>query len=220
MNHFKLFAASALVILSTSSACAADYVYVTKDNVNLRNGASSQSKIVGKARLGMVVRPLAAEGDWTKVQSLDGTTMYVSSQYLKDLPDGELSTDYFLFTPQQKEDAQYNIGYGASESDGKSETSTTWILMAEPDNEKVMAEMTWQYADISGRMNSVENYYTGKRRGWYVELTHQTDYEYANPTPLEKSIFVYQPYSPTSAIYVNGEYFENYENAFDEEWGD
>ena len=68
MNHFKLFAATALVILSTSSACAADYVYVTKDNVNLRNGASSQSKIVGKARLGMVVRPLAAEGDWTKVQ--------------------------------------------------------------------------------------------------------------------------------------------------------
>ncbi|MDE5664108.1 MAG: SH3 domain-containing protein [Muribaculaceae bacterium] len=215
MKISRLFISATLMLTAFAVANASDYVYITKDNVNLRESPSTSAKVIGKARLGMVVKPLSQDGTWTKATSLDGTTLYVSSQFVKPLPEEELSTDYFLFTPEQKEDALYNLGFGATTTTAKSEVSVTWILTSPPDNENVCGEYKYSYADTSGRMNTVERYYTGKRRGWYVELTHETDYEYQNPEALDTPIFVYQPYSPVSAIYVNGEYFENFENAWD-----
>lgn len=215
MKISRLFISATLMLTAFAVADASDYVYITKDNVNLRESPSTSAKVIGKARQGMVVKPLSQDGTWTKATSLDGTTLYVSSQFVKTLPEDELSTDYFLFTPEQKEDALYNIGYGSTTSNANSEVSVAWILTSPQGKENVCGEYRYTYADTSGRMNTVERYYTGKRRGWYVELTHETDYEYQNPEPLDSPIFVYQPYSQVSAIYVNSEYFENFENGWD-----
>lgn len=189
------------------AAHAADWQYVNKENVNLRSGASQSASVVAKAQLGMVVEPLANEGTWTKVRTLSGNEMYVSSQFLSPLPANELKAEFCMITPQVREDALYELGFGQYNFDGKSETNVRWIPIGEENNDIAKAEYTWSYADTSGRMNTVQKYYTGKKCDWYIMLTDETDDSYKNPEKLETPIYIYQLYSPTSGIYVNDEYF-------------
>lgn len=199
-------------------AQAADWEYVNKEKVNLRSGASQSAPVVAKAELGMVVEALSKEGSWTKVRTLSGNEMYVSSQFLSPLPEGELKADYCLISPQTKEDALYSLGYSKYASDSKSEATTTWIPVGEENNDNVKADYTWTYADTSGRMRTVEKYYTGKKCGWYIILTDETDYEYKNPEKLDTPVYIYQLYSPKSVISVNDEFYTS--NSDTDEWGD
>lgn len=211
----RTFAIMSLIGICTF-AQAAEWDYVNKENVNMRSGASQSASVVTKAHQGMVVEPLAKEGAWTKVRTLSGQEMYISSQFLTALPQNELKAEFCLISPQTREDALYELGYTMSETGRNSEATTRWILIGEDDNDNVKAEYTWQYADTSGRMQTVEKFYTGKKCGWYVELTGETDGEFLHPEKLDTPIYIYQPYSPTSGIYVNDEYF----SGADEEWGD
>lgn len=211
---------SFIVFTSLSVSCqATNWLYINTDNVNLRSSASQSAKVVAKAQLGMVVEPLAKEGTWTKVRTLSGNEMYVSSQFLSPLPENELKADYCLITPQTREDALYELGYSQFKSDGKSETNTRWIPIGEENNDNVKAEYTWTYADTSGRMRTTEKFYTGKKCGWYIILTNETDIDYKNPQKLDTPIYIYQLYSPTTGIYVNDEYFPSAGGFDDDEWG-
>lgn len=211
----KFLSVVALAIMAVA-AQAAQWQYINKDNVNLRSGASQTSSVVAKAKLGMVVEPLSTEGAWTKVRTLSGKEMYVSSQFLAPLPEEELKAEFCMVTPQVKEDALYQLGFINYISDGKSETSYTWIPIGEENDENVKAEYTWSYADTTGRCRYIQKYYTGKKCGWYIMLTDETDYEYGNPQKLETPIYIYQLYSPTPGIYVNDEYFTG-AGGFDDE---
>lgn len=216
MNRILSFISIAVMSIAVQ---AADWQYINKDNVNLRSGASQSAKVVAKAQLGMVVEPISKEGTWTKVRTLSGKEMYVSSQFLAPLPEEELKADYCLITPQTKEDALYELGYSQFKSDGKSETTTRWIPIGEENNDNVKADYTWTYADINGRMNTTEKFYIGKKRGWYIILTDETDSDYKNPQKLDTPIYIYQLYSPTTGIYVNDEYFPSAGGFDDDEWG-
>lgn len=217
MKRTIAFLFSIAVCLMGLSAYAEQWQYVTKDNVNLRAGASQNAKVVGKAHLGMVVSPVAEEGTWTKVKTLSGNEMYVSSQFLAPLPMDELKAEYCVISKETRDNAQYEIGYDQFTSDGTSEVSIKWIIMAEDNSGKVMAERDYTYADTSGRARASQNFYTGKMCGWYVELTDETDGDFKDPQKLETPIYIYQLYSPKTCIYVNDEYFEGYS---DDDWGD
>lgn len=212
MKRILTFCAAAVVGLA---AQADGLKYVTGDNVNMRDGASSSAKVVMKGGKGMVVTPIATEGTWTKVRTLPGTEMFISSQFLADLPDGAIDAYSCVMDRQEAEDALYVIGYSKMESNKTSEATATWIPMAEDNSGKVLASYKWEYADTSGRMQTMEQYYTGKKCGWYIELTDNVDYEYKNPEKLDTPIYIYPAYG-TSDIYVNDERFFG----DDGEWGD
>ncbi|UOW67280.1 SH3 domain-containing protein [Paraclostridium bifermentans] len=69
---------------STSNSTQSKKMAVTASNLNVRQGASTSSKVIGKLSKGSTVDTFEIKNGWAKIK-FNNQTAYVSSQYLKSI---------------------------------------------------------------------------------------------------------------------------------------
>lgn len=77
------------------------YAYVTKSNVNLRQGPSTSSKVVGKANSGDIHRIDKKIGDWYRIEIDEGPESWlscISSQFVKVLNSTEMTPEVLSYS--------------------------------------------------------------------------------------------------------------------------
>lgn len=67
-------------------ACAADYLSVAKDGVNLRSGPSTTSEVLYQLPAGYPLEVMSKEGEWYKVSDHEGDKGYIQSSVVNTTP--------------------------------------------------------------------------------------------------------------------------------------
>ena len=93
-------------------------VYVkTKDICNVRKSASTDGKLLGKVDMGVKLKKLGTEGDWTKVK-FQGKKGYIKTEFLKELSEKEAAKEESSQTGTVKTKDICNVRKSAS-TDGE-----------------------------------------------------------------------------------------------------
>ena len=72
--------------LSLSSVLAAEYVSVSKDEINLRSGPKTDSEVLFQLPMGYPLQVLGKEGQWLKVSDYEGDKGYILESLTSKTP--------------------------------------------------------------------------------------------------------------------------------------
>lgn len=205
----KIFFFLALFVFLMGNAQS--LVFITKDNVNVRK-APQNGAVLLKAKNGMVFQKISEENGWTKITDPTGMEAFVSTQFTDVLTAEELKVYKaadIMVSAQEAEEAGYEGPYMESETKSGGSSDVSWIFYGNTEGKdmKVGACCRTQLVYNNGRMRTVENYYAGQRKGWYILLTEQVDYEGKVEGKLEKPILVYPAFSNTGGVFVDHHYY-------------
>lgn len=93
----KYFAAFVAMIMMLMTAASAETVFVSNEggSLNLRQGPGKEHESVGFVQHGDVIEVVKRGGDWSLVQTEDGTSGYIKTLYIEGISDIYASdTDY------------------------------------------------------------------------------------------------------------------------------
>ncbi len=221
MKKLSIFLAALAVGMAAYAQNAQELAFVTKNNVNMRATPSTQGKIVGKAKEGMVFYAEAANNGWRLVKSPTGEKAYISATMLDNLRPEELkvykATD--ILKTQQEADDEMTAGYTVTKQGKNWEQEETWVFIGDKTGKsnKVKATYTTKYANTTGLARANETNYVGTVNGWYILLTGTIDYN-DNVEKCETPIVVYPAFSANSGVFVDGNYFPDMSDTSN--WGD
>ncbi len=72
-----IIAAGATCLLLSTPALAAEYVSVTKDNVNVRSGPSTNKAVYMELFQGYPLKVLKRDGEWVQISDFEGDTGWI-----------------------------------------------------------------------------------------------------------------------------------------------
>lgn len=200
----RLLLLALIAVMSVTCVMAEKFVAVKKGGVNLREQPNTTSAVVGKATKGMTLILLGNSNGWSHVKDVvEGKEAYVSSALVTVLPEYSTPDAEQLVRMPDSE-----VGFENAHRGKTSETISLWRFWKQaPEGNVVMACLSEQYNDVSGRSQTFENYYRGVVKPYCIVLTETTDYEGNNAEKLETPIIIYQTSLDKSGIYVDGVFF-------------
>ena len=124
-----LISAAVLTVCPAVSVLAQETGIVTADVLNVRGGASTEDKILGKLKEGQQVTVLGEaeeDKDWLKID-YDGKTAYVLGEYIRSSEDGEEAASGKENTDASAgEEASAENEAESSDSDKDAESAAKW----------------------------------------------------------------------------------------------
>ena len=73
-------------VCAAGVACAAEYLSVAKDGVNLRSGPNTTSEVLYQLPAGYPLEVLGKEGQWYKVSDYEGDKGYIQTSVVNKTP--------------------------------------------------------------------------------------------------------------------------------------
>ncbi len=213
MRKIFLFLALFVSLLGNAQSL----IFITKDNVNIRK-APQNGAVLLKAKTGMVFQKISEENGWTKITDPTGLEAFVSTQFTDALT-AEVLTIYkatgIMVSTQDAEEAGYEGPYMESETKSGGSSDVSWIFYGNKEGKDMKVGACYRNRLIynNGRMQTVENYYAGQRKGWYILLTEKVDYEGKVEGKLEKPILVYPAFSNVSGVFVDYHYYPDMQDS-------
>lgn len=185
-------------------------VQISKKSVNIR--ATPDGKVLYQAPIGTLFEVLAKEGTWYKVkEAYTGNTVYVSSTVVNVLTDKELYDVHNV--PLYAESSYKNVFRDKKLESIMSNVFTMFKSKELGDCVKMDQAFTRNY--VTGRAITYDSYYLGYQKGWYIVLTHRSDYEGENITPLDKPMIFYSAWKWATSIYCDGLLYDLIEDGYD-----
>lgn len=204
------------------SMSAETYIYLTKDNVNLRESPSTTAPVLGKGRQGTVFEVRESQGGWYKCSSPEyGETPVWVSASVSEEPAGE--TENIAMGIVNLPDAEIPYTTTIRKSGGE-ETETWTFSSSNPDfwieakpESAFNAVKSVSLISMNGSVRTFETYYKGSAYPFYLVLTEESTDGGDTYTRMESPVYVYPSLSGESGIVIDGQLL-NDDVSGDEEW--
>lgn len=212
----------AVIGMASMSMMAESYIYLSKNNVNLREAPSTTAGVADKGKEGTVFVVEEEQSGWYKGKNAQygDTPVWISSTVAKKYEaENQKPAWNIVGMPEAV------IPYANVVSTAKDETRNEWkfyttnisLWNEEKPGTDFEATYTYTWASTSGSARQREIKYKGKGYAYYLELTEQSVDDGENYTKLETPIYIYPSLGGESGIYINGDFFAD--DVFDEdEW--
>lgn len=211
------------IVIASLSIVADDYIYLTKDNVNLREAPSTSAPIAGKGKLGTVFVVEEKKDGWYKGKNpqIGDSPVWVSSSVSDKGYVGDVTMPVWSFV--NLPDAA--IPYVNVKRSSGGEVHNVWTFSSSNPNfwkdEKpgsaFDALLIISVIHKNGSVRAYETYYKGEAYAYYLKLTEESKDGGESYTKLEMPIYVYPSIGGESGIYVDGVFFPD-AVGMDEEW--
>lgn len=208
--------------VASLSIVADDYIYLTKENVNLREAPSTTAPIAGKGKLGTVFEVEEMKDGWYKGKNpqIEGP-VWVSSSVSDKGYVGDVAMPAFSFVNSPIA----AIPYEYVERSAGGEVHNVWTFTSSnPDfwKEEKPGSAFDALLNISviyknGSIRAYETYYKGEAHAYYLKLTDESKDGGESYTKLETLIYVYPSMGGNSGVYIDGVLFSD-AVGMDEEW--
>lgn len=204
------------------SLMADNYVYLTKNNVNLREAPSTTAPIVTKGKKGSVFLVEETKSGWYKGRSAQyGESPVWISTSVAGRPATDLENPAFAIVNLPTG----VIPYVMIQRDSNGEVADTWIFTSpNPDfmqqskpGASVEASNTVSLAKANGSLRTYITQYKGSAYPSYLLLTQESTDGGTTYNTLSEPIYVYPSMFSESGIYINGNHYID-DIAGDEEW--
>lgn len=203
---------------------ADDYIYLTKDNVNLREAPSTSALVVEKGKKGTVFVVEETKTGWYKgknVQYGDAPVWISSSVSEKGfVGDIKMPAWNIVHIPET------NIPYENTEVNAGVEIHNTWTFTSPDPNfwrdEKPGSDVE-AFSSIfvvhkNGNARTYETNYKGSAYPYYLMLTEESKDGGDSYTKLESPIYIYPSIGSESGVYVDGVFFQDADVLNEDEW--
>ena len=219
----KIVLSLSIGVVSMAMA-ADDYIYLTKDNVNLREAPSTSAAVVEKGKKGTVFVVEEKKAGWYKGKNVQygDTPVWISTSVSEESCVGDLKMPAWnivhlpiAITPYEK--MQTNAG---------GEVRSSWSFTSRQPNfwhdEKPGSEVeaTSSISSVSknGSARTYETNYKGLAYSYYLILTEESKDGGDSYTKLETPIYVYPSIGSESGIYIDGVLFNDPDVLYDGDW--
>lgn len=221
MKRIVLSAAIGIVSLTMA---ADDFIYLTKDNVNLREAASTSAPVVEKGKKGTVFVVEEKQAGWYKGKNAQygDTPVWISTSVAEEGYVGDVKMPAWNIV--RIPDA--NIPYEKTETNAGGEVHTTWsVTSPNPDfwkdekpGSEVAALSSISLINKNGSVRTYETNYKGLAYPYYLILTEESTDGGDSYTKLESPIYVYPSIGSESGVYIDGVLFNDADVLNDDEW--
>ncbi|MDE6547922.1 MAG: hypothetical protein K2L22_02895 [Muribaculaceae bacterium] len=209
--------------IASLSIAADDYIYLSKNNVNLREAPSTTAPVVEKGKLGTIFVVEEKKDGWYKgINAQYGDNpVWISSSVSEKCHEGILAVPAWNYVNMPGAAIPY---VGVERSSG-GEVHNTWNFTSSNPNfwndEKPGATfdaiLNNSVIYKNGSIRAYETFYKGEAYAYYLKLTEESNDGGESYTKLESPIYVYPSWGGESGIYVDGVHF--YDDVMgDEEW--
>ena len=213
-----------LAIGAVSLTMAADdFIYLTKDNVNLRESPSTSAAVVEKGKKGTVFVVEEKQAGWYKGKNAQygDTPVWISTSVAEKGYVGDVTMPAWNVVGIK--DA--NIPYVNTETKSGGEVHTNWSFTSpnpnffhdEKPGSEVEAISSISLINKNGSARTYETNYKGLAYSYYLILTEESNDGGDSYTKLETPIYVYPSIGAESGIYIDGVLF-NDDVLNDDEW--
>lgn len=212
----------AVIGVASMSMMAESYIYLSKNNVNLREAPSTSSPIAGKRKQGTVFVVEEKKDGWYKgINPQIDSPVWVSASVSAKGHVGDIAMPVWSFV--NLPDAV--IPYVNVERSAGGEVHNVWNFTSSNPNfwrdEKpgsaFDALLNISVINKNGSVRAYETLYKGEAYAYYMKLTEESKDGGESYTKLETPIYVYPGMGGESGVYIDGVFFPD-EIGMDEEW--
>ena len=201
--------------MASLSMAADDYIYLTKNNVNLREAPSTSAPVVEKGNLGTIFVVEEAQTGWYKGRNAQygDTSVWISTSVSRKANVGDIKMPAWSIV---------NIPiainpYEHTEKSAGGEVQSSWTFTSPDSNfwkdEKpgsaVEALLNVTVVYSNGNVRSSDTNYKGQAYAYYLVLTEESKDNKESFTKLESPIYVYPSEGAESGIYIDGVLFKD-----------
>lgn len=219
----KLFICLAIGLTSLSMA-ADNYIYLSKNNVNLREAPSTSAAVVDKGKIGTIFVVEETKDGWYKGKNAQygDNPVWISSSVSEKGYVGDVKMPAWNIVHLQIA----NTPYENTEKSAGGEVQSTWTFTS-PDsdfwkNEKPGSDVE-AFSSISvvysnGMIRSYETKYKGFAYPYYLMLTEESKEDEESFTKLDSPIYVYPSLGAESGVYIDGTLFKDADVLYEGDW--
>lgn len=202
---------------------ADEYIYLSKNNVNLREAPSTSAPVVEKGKLGTIFVVEEMKDGWYKGRNAQygDNPVWISTSVSEKCQEGILAVPAWNYVNMP--DAANP--YVSVERSAGGEVHSTWHLTSSNPNfwndekpgSKMEALLNISVINKNGSIRAYETLYKGEAYLYYLKLMEVSNDWGESYTQLETPIYIYPSWGGESGIYVDGVHF--YDDVMgDEEW--
>lgn len=210
--------------LASLSMSADDYIYLKKNNVNLREAPSTSAPIAGKGKLGTVFVVEEYKDGWYKGKNpqIGESPVWISSSVSDKGYVGDVNMPAWNIVHLPIA----NTPYENTERSAGGDVQSTWTFTSPDSNfwtdEKPGSDVE-AFSSIfvvysNGHARTYETKYKGLAYPYYLMLTEESKDEGERYTKLESPIYVYPSIGVESGIYVDGVFFKDADVLYEGDW--
>lgn len=201
---------SLIVGIASLSIAADDYIYLTKNDVNLREAPSTSAPVVEKGKLGTIFVVEEKKDGWYKGRNAQygDNPVWISTSVSDKANVGDVKMPAWSIVHIPIA----NTPYENTQKSAGGEVQSTWTFTS-PDskfweNEKpgsdveAFSGITVVYSN--GNIRSYETKYKGLAYPYYLMLTEESKDYGESYTKLESPIYVYPSVGVESGVYIDG----------------
>lgn len=209
--------------IASLSMAADDYVFLTKDNVNLREAPSTSASVIEKGKIGSVFVLEETKAGWNKGRNAQygDTPVWISSSVSEkgDVGDVKMPAWSKVNMPGG------TIPYQNVEKSAGGEVYNVWTFTSSNPNfwrdEKPGSDFD-ALLNISviyknGNVRAYETHYKGSAYAYYLVLTEESKDGGESFSKLETPIYVYPSMGGEYGVYVDGVFYSD-ASGMDEDW--
>lgn len=218
----KRFLISVSAVAMAFAMYADQYIYLTKNDVNLRESPSTTSPVVTKGKRGTIFVVEETKAGWYKGQNpqYGNTPVWISATVAKEqYVDNQIPAWSMVTMPEATVPYEEVKRYAAGED------HTVWTFTSSnPDfwrDEKPGSafDALRRITSIknNGSIRSYEKFYKGLAYPYYLILTEESDDYGSGYEKLEAPIYIYPGIDAESGVYVDGAFYRDLD-VLDGEW--